>query len=68
MYRIYLKLKGGNMIEFVQVITTVDDENKARIIQEKLVQKRVAACVQVLGPIASCFWWEGKIEKANEWM
>lgn len=56
------------MTEFIKLITTVDDESKARIIQEKLVQKRVAACAHVFGPISSCFWWEGKIEKAKEWI
>jgi len=64
----HLKIVGGNMTEFIQVITTVDDERKAKIIQNLLVQKRVAACVQVFGPVFSCFWWEGKIEKAKEWI
>ena len=56
------------MTEFIQLITTVDDENKAGIIQNILVEKRVAACVQVFGPVLSCFWWEGKIEKTEEWI
>jgi periplasmic divalent cation tolerance protein len=56
------------LTEFIQLITTIDDENKARIIQNILVEKRVAACVQVFGPVFSCFWWEGKIEKAKEWI
>jgi len=64
----YLKIVGGNMTEFIQVITTVDDERKAKMIQNLLVKKRVAACVQVFGPVFSCFWWEGKIEKAKEWI
>lgn len=64
----YLKIVGGNMTEFIQLITTVDDERKAKIIQNLLVQKRAAACAQVFGPISSCFWWEGKVENANEWM
>ncbi len=56
------------MTEFIQIITTVDDESKAKEIQNILVQKRVAACAQVFGPISSCFWWEEKIEKAKEWI
>ncbi|MBU2598491.1 MAG: divalent-cation tolerance protein CutA [Actinobacteria bacterium] len=56
------------MTEFIQVITTVDDESKAKEIQNILVQKRAAACAQVFGPILSCFWWEGKIEQAIEWV
>jgi len=56
------------MTEFIQVITTVDDESKAKEIQNILVHKRAAACAQVFGPISSCFWWEGKVEKAKEWI
>ena len=32
------------------------------------VQARLAACAQVTGPIASTFWWEEDIERAEEWM
>jgi periplasmic divalent cation tolerance protein len=32
------------------------------------VQARLAACAQVAGPIASTFWWEGGIERAEEWL
>jgi periplasmic divalent cation tolerance protein len=54
--------------EFIQVLTTVDDEKKASEIARVLLEKHVAACVQVLGPIASSYWWNGKIERTNEWM
>lgn len=54
--------------EFIQVLTTVDDEEKASEIARVLLEKRVAACVQILGPIASSYWWKGKIERTNEWM
>jgi len=53
---------------FIQVLTTVDDEEKASKIAKVLLEKRLAACVQVLGPIASSYWWKGKIERTNEWM
>ena len=32
------------------------------------VQARLAACAQVAGPVASTFWWEDGIERAEEWM
>ena len=32
------------------------------------VQARLAACAQVAGPVASTFWWEGGIERAEEWL
>lgn len=54
--------------EYIQVLTTVDDEKKANEIARAILEKRVAACVQVLGPISSSYWWKGKIEQAKEWI
>ena len=31
-----------------------------------LVEKRLAACVQIVGPIESVYRWKGTIETANE--
>ena len=56
------------MTEYIQVLTTVDGEEKAKELQRLLVEHRAAACVQVLGPISSTYWWEGQIEETKEWM
>lgn len=56
------------MAEALQVITTVDDREKAHRIAKTMVEKRLAACAQVLGPIRSTYWWQGKIEEAEEWL
>jgi periplasmic divalent cation tolerance protein len=32
-----------------------------------LVEERLAACVQVAGPIESTYRWKGKVERATEW-
>ena len=56
------------MSEHIQVLITIDSEEKARKLQRLLVEHRAAACVQVLGPIFSTYWWEGEIEDAHEWM
>jgi len=53
--------------QFIQIITTTDDEGLARKIADSLVEKRLAACVQILGPITSVYRWKGKIETAREW-
>ncbi len=49
----------------IQVITTVDSKTKAKEIASSLVEKRLAACVQIL-PIESIYRWKGKIETAKE--
>jgi periplasmic divalent cation tolerance protein len=52
----------------IQVITTTDSKDEAQRIAAALVERRLAACVQIVGPITSTFWWEGKVETAEEWL
>jgi periplasmic divalent cation tolerance protein len=54
--------------EFIQVSTTVNTKEKAEMIAETLLLKRIASCVQILGPFKSSYWWEGRIEHAKEWI
>jgi periplasmic divalent cation tolerance protein len=56
------------MKEYIQVSTTTEKREDANRVARTLVEKRLAACVQVIGPIKSTYWWEGKIEEADEWL
>jgi len=56
------------MGEYVQVVTAVGNEKEAEKISQMVVEKRVAGCAQVIGPITSIYWWKGKIEKVEEWL
>jgi periplasmic divalent cation tolerance protein len=56
------------MAAYVQVMTTTDSLDLANSIAQTLLEKRAAACVQVFGPVQSKYWWEGRIEKAAEWV
>jgi periplasmic divalent cation tolerance protein len=51
----------------LQVITMIDTREHADAIGRKLLEKRLAACVQIEGPTSSSYWWKGKIETAEEW-
>jgi periplasmic divalent cation tolerance protein len=55
------------MTEYVQVLTTAGSEEEAARIAEVLVARRLAACVQVVGPVVSRYRWRGKIEEEREW-
>lgn len=56
------------MAEHVVVVTTVIDSRElADRIAADLVAARVAACVQVSGPLTSTYWWQGQVESAQEW-
>ena len=52
---------------FIQVITTIDSEAAARAVARLVVESHLAACAQVYGPVASVYWWQGRIEEATEW-
>jgi periplasmic divalent cation tolerance protein len=56
------------MALFIQIITTTDKKETADSIARDLVGKRLAACVQILGPIESTYRWKGQIETAAEWL
>ncbi|GAA0592061.1 divalent-cation tolerance protein CutA [Actinomadura livida] len=53
---------------YVQVTTTTDSRAEAAELARSAVTERLAACAQLVGPIASTYWWEGEIESAEEWM
>ena len=53
--------------DLVQVTTTVPDEDAAAAIARALLDGRLAACVQVDGPITSRYWWQGAVEESTEW-
>jgi periplasmic divalent cation tolerance protein len=52
----------------VQITTTFDVEEACAALARSLVEEGLAACVQVLGPLKSTYWWEGRIEQATEFM
>jgi periplasmic divalent cation tolerance protein len=52
----------------VQVVTTIDGRDAAQAIADALVGERLAACVQVSGPLSSTYRWQGEIQHAAEWV
>jgi periplasmic divalent cation tolerance protein len=53
--------------QFIQVTTTVASAEEAKEIARILIETKLAACVQIVGPIESVYRWQGKIETASEW-
>lgn len=48
--------------------TTTASAAEAQEIAEHLVEHRLAACVQVTGPVASTYRWQGHVERAEEFL
>jgi periplasmic divalent cation tolerance protein len=55
------------MADCVQVLTTAASEEEAGRIAAALVERRLAACVQVVGPVVSRYRWQGEVEEEREW-
>jgi periplasmic divalent cation tolerance protein len=55
------------MAEYVQVLTTVASAEEATKIGGDLLERRLVACVQTIGPITSRYRWQGKLEEEREW-
>ncbi|MDI6725631.1 MAG: divalent-cation tolerance protein CutA [Smithellaceae bacterium] len=55
------------MTRYIQVITTTESRENARIIAQALLDQRLAACVQLAGPLLSAYWWQGRQEESEEW-
>lgn len=48
------------------VLTTTPNIEEARVLARKIVAAKLAACVQILPPIESIYFWEGAIGKESE--
>ena len=55
------------MADCLQVTTTLPDEETARRLASSVVEERLAACAQVLGPVSSTYCWKGEVERNREW-
>ena len=55
------------MEAYIQVVTTTEKRQDAEKIAKSLVERRLAACAQLVGPIVSTYWWKDNIETAEEW-
>jgi periplasmic divalent cation tolerance protein len=55
------------MPDYLQVVTTTANRQDAERIARALVEQRLAACVQIVGPITSTYRWKGEIETSEEW-
>jgi periplasmic divalent cation tolerance protein len=50
------------------VLTTCGSQDEGRAIAHALVEKRLAACVNVVPNIESVYQWQGKVETSHEWL
>jgi periplasmic divalent cation tolerance protein len=50
------------------ILTTAGSQEEARKIAKALVERKLAACVNIVPRIESVYRWQGKVETAEEWL
>lgn len=55
-------------MKYVVVVVTTSSREEANKIVNALLNEKLIACANVFGPVSSSFWWQGKIDKAEEYL
>ncbi len=50
------------------VLTTTASKDEAQKIARALVDQKLAACVNIVGPVGSTYWWKGVVESGEEFL
>jgi periplasmic divalent cation tolerance protein len=50
------------------VFTTAGSQEEAQKIARHLVERRIAACVNIVPQVISIYRWQDKVEEAREWL
>jgi periplasmic divalent cation tolerance protein len=63
-------LQGENGLEkdYVIVLVTAANWEEAEKISKALLNEKMIACANIIGPVNSLFWWHEKIESAQEYV
>jgi len=56
------------MTDKIVVFTTCGTEDEARKLAAALIEKHLAACVNITAPVTSVYRWKGEVEEAKEWL
>ena len=54
------------MSDLILILTTMPDDDRAEALARTLVDERLAACVNVHGPMVSTYRWQGAVERDAE--
>jgi periplasmic divalent cation tolerance protein len=53
---------------YVIVMVTTSSKKEAEKIAQRLLDERLIACANIMGPVSSLFRWSGKMDKAEEYL
>jgi len=52
--------------QYIIVLMTASSKDEAEKIAKTLLEERLIACANIISPVHSLFWWQGKIDTARE--
>jgi periplasmic divalent cation tolerance protein len=52
----------------IVVLVTAPTDEAARAIARRLVDAQLAACVNIVAPVESVYWWQGRRCEEREWL
>ncbi len=53
---------------YIIVLMTTATKKEAENIARNLLNQRLIACANIVGPVSSLFWWKEKINRENEFL
>ena len=53
---------------FVQLLVSVPSARVAAQLSQALLESRLCACAQTLGPVTSRYHWQGTLQRSREWL
>ena len=53
---------------YIIVMVTTASKEEAETIVQRLLEAKLIACANIIGPVQSRFRWSGKIDKAEEYL
>ncbi|MFH4355889.1 MAG: divalent-cation tolerance protein CutA [Neisseriaceae bacterium] len=59
---------SGDPDQLLIAVTTLDKKKEAKKLAKKLIESKLAACVQIIPRLTSYYTWEGKMQKSRECM
>ena len=60
------KRPSQSMTDAVLILTTVPGDDRAEVLARTLVEERLAACVNLSGPMVSIYQWKGTVQRDVE--
>jgi periplasmic divalent cation tolerance protein len=53
---------------YIIILVTASSKKEADDISQKLLEQKLIACANIVGPVSSLFHWGGKVEQAEEFL